>query len=160
MSNGFEWILVRVYHDVQDSQTPWFLSQLVCMCESKTLPMLVGDDFDIIRQREEKNISNFTARLAFCFQFSNWRSRPLRNSSLKASCNFQGNETNRGRSPCGIVLRRGGKWEPGVDRMARVASALPAHQGSSPRGLPWCSGCFFYKTKSIGASACWSHFFF
>jgi hypothetical protein len=45
-------------------------------------------------------------------------------------------------------------WESGVDQMARVASALPVHQGLSPPGRPWCLVCFFYKTKSTWASAC------
>jgi hypothetical protein len=34
----------------------------VRICESETLPMMVGGDFNIIRRQEEKNNSNFNPR--------------------------------------------------------------------------------------------------
>ena len=37
------------------------------MCESETLPMLVGGDFNIIRRQEEKSNDNFNARWPFIF---------------------------------------------------------------------------------------------
>jgi len=47
--DGFEWILMPVYGAAQDSHKPEFLSELVRMCESESLPLLVGGDFNIIR---------------------------------------------------------------------------------------------------------------
>jgi exonuclease III len=52
--DGFEWILVPVYGAAQDEHKAEFLAELVRTCESETLPMLVGGDFNIIRKREEK----------------------------------------------------------------------------------------------------------
>jgi exonuclease III len=52
--DGFEWIMVSVYGAAQDTHKAEFLAELVRTCESKTLPMLVGGDFNIIRKREEK----------------------------------------------------------------------------------------------------------
>jgi exonuclease III len=52
--DGFEWALVAVYGAAQDANKPHFLAELVRICESKTRPMLVGGDFNIIRRQEEK----------------------------------------------------------------------------------------------------------
>jgi exonuclease III len=55
--------------DAQDTQKPDFLDELVRMCEHQNLPMMVGGDFNIIRQKEEKNNDNFNARgLLFLIQ--------------------------------------------------------------------------------------------
>src|SRR6266540_4912302 len=61
-NDGFEWVLILVYGASQDSHKPEFLSELVRMCESEPLPMLVGGGFNIIRRREEKSNDNFNAR--------------------------------------------------------------------------------------------------
>jgi hypothetical protein len=65
--DGFEWILVGVYGAAQDALKPDFLAEMVRICESETLPMLVGGDFNIIRRQEEKNNDNFNARWPFLF---------------------------------------------------------------------------------------------
>jgi hypothetical protein len=39
--NGFKWILAGVYVVAQDALKPDFLAELVRICESETLPMLV-----------------------------------------------------------------------------------------------------------------------
>jgi hypothetical protein len=41
-SDNFEWSLVTVYGAAQDAEKGEFLSELVCMCEDDSLPMLVG----------------------------------------------------------------------------------------------------------------------
>jgi hypothetical protein len=64
---GFEWILVGVYGAAQDALKPEFLAELVRICDSESLPMLVGGDFNIIRRQEEKNNDNFNARWPFLF---------------------------------------------------------------------------------------------
>jgi exonuclease III len=51
-NDGFEYVLVPIYGDAQDSHKLEFLSELRHMCDEKPLPMLVGGDFNIIRQRE------------------------------------------------------------------------------------------------------------
>jgi endonuclease/exonuclease/phosphatase family metal-dependent hydrolase len=65
--DGFEWILVGVYGAAQDAHKPDFLAELVRICESDNVPMLVGGDFNIIRRQEEKNNDNFNARWPFIF---------------------------------------------------------------------------------------------
>jgi hypothetical protein len=62
--DGFERILVGVYV-TQEALKPYFLAKLVRICESETLPMLVGGDFNIIRRKEEKNNDNFNAHWSF-----------------------------------------------------------------------------------------------
>jgi hypothetical protein len=66
-ADGFEWILVGVYGAAQDALKPDFLAELVRICESDNLPMLVGGDFNIIRRQGEKNNHNFNARWPFIF---------------------------------------------------------------------------------------------
>jgi hypothetical protein len=66
-SDGFDWILVGVYGAAQDALKPNFLAELVRICESENLPMLVGGDFNIIRRQEEKNNDNFNACWPFIF---------------------------------------------------------------------------------------------
>jgi hypothetical protein len=65
--DGFEWVLVPVYGAAQDAHKAIFLVELVRTCESESLPMLIGGDFNIIRKREEKNNDNFKARWPFVF---------------------------------------------------------------------------------------------
>jgi hypothetical protein len=53
-NDSCECLLVRVYGEAQEVLKPDFLAELVRICESETLPMLVGGDFNIIRRKEEK----------------------------------------------------------------------------------------------------------
>jgi hypothetical protein len=66
-TDGFEWILITVYGAAQDAHKPDFLSELVRMCETKALPMLLGGDFNILRKREEKSNDNYNPRWPFVF---------------------------------------------------------------------------------------------
>lgn len=65
--DGFEWNFIAVYGAAQEAQKPTFLAELVRVCESSSLPMLVGGDFNIIRGPHEKNNSNYVARWPFLF---------------------------------------------------------------------------------------------
>jgi hypothetical protein len=47
--DGFEWALVAFYGAAQDANKPDFSAELVRVCESESLPMMVGGDFNIIR---------------------------------------------------------------------------------------------------------------
>jgi hypothetical protein len=49
--DNFKWVLVAVYGAAQDEQKPDFLAELVRMCEDEHLPLIVGDDFNIIRRK-------------------------------------------------------------------------------------------------------------
>ena len=60
--DGFNWALVAVYGATQPELKPDFLADLVRICGSEQLPILVGGDFNIIRRREENNNDNFDAR--------------------------------------------------------------------------------------------------
>jgi hypothetical protein len=64
--DGFERILVGVYA-TQEALKPYFLAKLARICESETLSMLVGGNFNIIRRKEEKNNDNFNAHWSFIF---------------------------------------------------------------------------------------------
>jgi hypothetical protein len=56
-----------MYGAAQDAQKGEFLAELVRMCEDDSLPLLVGDNFNIIRRQEEKNNDSFNARWSFIF---------------------------------------------------------------------------------------------
>jgi hypothetical protein len=47
-NDGFEWVFIPVYGAAQDTFKHLFLSELVRMCESELLPMLLGGDFNIL----------------------------------------------------------------------------------------------------------------
>jgi hypothetical protein len=54
-NDGFEWVLILVHGAAQDSMIHEFLSELVRMCESEPLPILLGGDFNILCTHEEKS---------------------------------------------------------------------------------------------------------
>ena len=66
-SDGFEWALVPVYGADQDDKKHEFLSELVRMCSTESLPMFVVGDFNILRKKEDKNNDNFNPRWPFLF---------------------------------------------------------------------------------------------
>jgi hypothetical protein len=65
--DGFEWVFIPVYGAAQDNHKHEFLVELVRMCESESLPLLLGGDFNILRSREEKNNDNYNPRWPFVF---------------------------------------------------------------------------------------------
>jgi endonuclease/exonuclease/phosphatase family metal-dependent hydrolase len=65
-NDGFEWALVAVYGAAQDANKTDFLAELVRICESESLPMMVGGDFNIIHRQEENN-NNFNPRWSSIF---------------------------------------------------------------------------------------------
>jgi hypothetical protein len=65
---GFEWMLVPVYGAALDKFKHEFLAELVRMCDSETLPMLLAGDFKILRRiSEDKSNDNFQPRWPFIF---------------------------------------------------------------------------------------------
>ena len=65
-ANGSNWALVAVYGAAQPELKPEFLVDLVRICGSEQLPILVGGDFNIIRRREEKTMITLTASGRLC----------------------------------------------------------------------------------------------
>jgi hypothetical protein len=65
--DGFEWIFVSVYGAAQDARKPEFLSELVRICDTESLPILLAGDFNILRSPEEKSNDAFNPRWPFMF---------------------------------------------------------------------------------------------
>ena len=52
--DNFKWVLVAVYGVAQPEFKEKFLVELVQTCDKEKLPILVGGDFNIIRNPSEK----------------------------------------------------------------------------------------------------------
>ena len=59
--------MVPVYGAAQEDKKSEFLAELVRMCGTESLPILVGGDFNILRKMEDKNNNNFNPRWPFLF---------------------------------------------------------------------------------------------
>ena len=66
-SDAFQWLLVSVYGPAQTKPKQAFLAELAHLCLKETLPMIIGDDFNIIRGPVEKNNNNYDDRWPFLF---------------------------------------------------------------------------------------------
>jgi hypothetical protein len=60
--DSFEWCFIVVYGATHDNYKENFLSELVWMCDTVDIPMLVGGDFNIIRKPSEKNNNRYNDR--------------------------------------------------------------------------------------------------
>jgi exonuclease III len=58
---------VAVYGSPQPDQKENFLAELVRMCSHENLPLLMGGDYNILRNPSEKNNSNYSTRWPFLF---------------------------------------------------------------------------------------------
>jgi hypothetical protein len=65
--DDFKWVLVAVYGAAQPEFKESFLTELVQSCSKENLPLCVGGDFNIIRNRSEKNNDRFDERWPFLF---------------------------------------------------------------------------------------------
>jgi len=66
--DGFHWCLVAVYGAAQpEFKEKKFLTELVQACRKESLPLLIGGDFNIIRNPSEKNNDKFDSRWPFLF---------------------------------------------------------------------------------------------
>jgi hypothetical protein len=63
----FKWALVAVYGPAQAQHKEQFLIELVNLCSHEQLPILIGGDFNILRNSQEKNNSNYEHRWPFLF---------------------------------------------------------------------------------------------
>jgi hypothetical protein len=66
-NDGFRWVLVAVYGAAQGEHEETFLAELVQTCAKENLPLLVGGDFNIIRNPQEKNNDRYNDRWPFLF---------------------------------------------------------------------------------------------
>ena len=57
--DGFKWVLVPVYGAAQPEFKERFLTEVVQACNKEKLPLLLGGDFNIIRNPSEKNNSRY-----------------------------------------------------------------------------------------------------
>lgn len=65
--NAFQWILVAVYGAAQEEYKEDFLTELVRSCRKESLPILIGGDFNIIRNPSEKNNDKYSDKWPFLF---------------------------------------------------------------------------------------------
>jgi hypothetical protein len=65
--DDFKWILVGVYGAAQPEYKESFLTELVQECSRENLPILIGGDFNIIRNSSEKNNDRYDDRWPFLF---------------------------------------------------------------------------------------------
>jgi hypothetical protein len=65
--DDFKWVLVAVYGAAQPEFKESFLTELVQSCSKENIPLCVGGDFNIIRNRNEKNNDRFDERWSFLF---------------------------------------------------------------------------------------------
>jgi hypothetical protein len=65
--DSFKWALVAVYGPTQEDKKAQFLAGLVNMCSREALPILIGGDFNILRNPDEKNNENYNDRWSFPF---------------------------------------------------------------------------------------------
>jgi hypothetical protein len=52
--NNFTWIFIAVYGPAHEEGKYSFLQELTQACNTETLPILIGGDFNIIRNQNEK----------------------------------------------------------------------------------------------------------
>jgi hypothetical protein len=59
---NFKWELVAVYGLAQSNLKQQFLTNVVHMCSHEQFPILIGEDFNILRNPSDKNNDNFEHR--------------------------------------------------------------------------------------------------
>jgi hypothetical protein len=65
--DDFKWALVAVYGAAKPEFKEAFLTELVQSCQKEKIPVCVGGDFNIIRNRSEKNNDRYNERWPFLF---------------------------------------------------------------------------------------------
>jgi hypothetical protein len=65
--SNYRWVVLCVYGPAQHHQSASFLQELSEICERETLPVVLGGDFNLIRNRQEKNSQNIDQSLMNMF---------------------------------------------------------------------------------------------
>jgi hypothetical protein len=60
--DSFRWVLMAVYGAAQPEDKDRFLAEWVNACSEESLPLMVGGDFNIIRNPSEKSKDRFNGR--------------------------------------------------------------------------------------------------
>lgn len=68
--DGFEWQMTVVYGSSYEEHTQAFLDELSEICDDCNLPMLIGGDFNLIREAHGK--SNVNINLSWSNKFNDW----------------------------------------------------------------------------------------
>jgi hypothetical protein len=66
-TDGFTWRLISVYGPVKDNQKQDFLNKLEVLINDQDIPTLIGGDFNLIRQSEEKSTGNVNVQMMDAF---------------------------------------------------------------------------------------------
>jgi hypothetical protein len=66
-ADSFKWALAAVYGPAQIDQKKIFLAEMVNLCSLENIPILIGGDFNIMRNSGEKNNDRFQSRWPFLF---------------------------------------------------------------------------------------------
>jgi hypothetical protein len=56
---SFKWALVAIYDPAQANLKEWFLTEMVHLCSHEQLPILVGADFNMLRNPSDKNKDSY-----------------------------------------------------------------------------------------------------
>lgn len=65
--DNFKWVLVTIYGVAQPEFKEVFLIELVHVCSKENLPIVLGGDFNIIKNSSEKNNVRYDNRWPFLF---------------------------------------------------------------------------------------------
>jgi hypothetical protein len=57
--NNFKWALVPIYGPAHVNLKEQFLTEMLHMCSHEQLPILIGEDFNILRNPREKSKDNY-----------------------------------------------------------------------------------------------------
>jgi exonuclease III len=60
--DNFTWIFIAIYGPAQEEVKYSFLQELTQACNTETSPILIGGDFNIIRNQREKNNDRYEDR--------------------------------------------------------------------------------------------------
>jgi hypothetical protein len=64
---SFKWALVAIYDPAQANLKERFLTEMVHLCSHEQLPILVGADFNMLRNPSDKNKDGYEHRWPFLF---------------------------------------------------------------------------------------------
>lgn len=61
--NNFRWLMLTVYGPAHHDRSLDFLEELYNICKEAVLPIIVGGDFNLIREESNKNSDNINYNL-------------------------------------------------------------------------------------------------
>jgi hypothetical protein len=61
--SNFRWVMVTIYGPVNHDLSNAFLEELGAICQQSVLPLIIGGDFNLIREISDKNSDNIDFNL-------------------------------------------------------------------------------------------------